>query len=72
MKYQVQQNGVPADCHNFQLDPSWDNATFDTLEEAESYFENYFGRYVSSKSITLNKPFEFERGSFAAIIEISE
>lgn len=45
MPYQVFDNGKPADCHHHKMHGSWEKSSFDTLEEAEAYANNWLGIY---------------------------
>lgn len=39
--YQVFDNGKPADCHHQDFHCSWDNSSFDDLEEALEHANNW-------------------------------
>jgi len=70
IKYQVLENGKPADCHNFKLHHSWDKSKFDSLEEAIAYLLNYFSPYIREWH-GIDK-LEYQQDCFAEIREIEE
>jgi hypothetical protein len=49
MKYQVFECDKPADCKHHDVDESWDNSAFDTLQEALEYARNWLGAIHAPK-----------------------
>lgn len=45
MMYTVYESGKPCKFPEHKVDPSWNNATFETLEEAIQYADNWLGIY---------------------------
>lgn len=42
--FEVRENGRPADSKNFDVHPSWNNARFQSLDEAQAYAEKWLGK----------------------------
>lgn len=45
MKYQVLENNKPCDCKHFPVDKSWEKSTYDSLDEARDYLNNWLGLF---------------------------
>lgn len=45
MRYQVFDNGTPAQYPHHMVDESWENSIFDTFEEAHSYANNWLEQH---------------------------
>jgi hypothetical protein len=43
IKYQVLDNGRPADCHHQKVDKSWNRSMFDSYREALTYARKWLG-----------------------------
>lgn len=69
VKYQVFDNGKPADCHHHpKVHSSWDRSVFDTLAEAQAYARKWLGIYAPSGPIPVDTPWDYS--GMGDVIEI--
>jgi hypothetical protein len=47
MKFQVLDTDLPADCYHHEVGDSWDQSSFDSMEDAREYAINWLGPYKS-------------------------
>lgn len=74
MKYQVFDNGKPADCHHHKVDASWANSTFSLAAEAVDYACKWLNwESVMGVLLEVNKPYDYSGyGDFIEIRRIED
>ena len=71
MKYQLQDNGRPAQYPEVDVHPSWANlATWDTWEEAEEYAKKWLDIYHPGEGIKLGINNEYDYSGYGDICMI--
>ena len=72
MKYQVFQDGKPADCHNFDVHESWSKSTYNTFDDAVAYAHRwaYPSEDSSYHKMEIDTPIDMSMCEFPVMMEI--